>query len=72
MFGTTTKSWLYNVQGTDELPSDLDYWTGYRSPRSYYDRAADKRAAVRSMLEGGNAKAFLEASGWNPASFCGV
>ena len=67
MFGTTTRRWLYNGQGTDEWPGDLGYWTGYRIARSYYDRAADKRAAVRAMLKGGNAKAFLEASGWTPA-----
>lgn len=67
MAGTDTKRWLYNGRGTDTWPGDLGYWVGYRIAKSYYDRAPDKRAAIRAMLKGTDAQDFLKASGWRPA-----
>ena len=68
MAGTDTTRWLYNGLGTPGWPGDLGYWIGYRIAGSYYDRAPDKRAAIRAMLKGTDARAFLKASGWTPAS----
>jgi hypothetical protein len=68
MAGTDTKRWLYNGPGTDAWPADLGYWIGYRIVKSYYDRAPDKRAALRTMLKRTDARAFLKASGWTPAA----
>jgi hypothetical protein len=60
-------AWLYNGRGTAEAPGDLGYWVGYRIVRAYYERATDKRQAVRNILLSTDAHAFLAASGWRPA-----
>lgn len=67
MTGTDTSRWLYNGPGTPEWPGDLGYWVGYRIAKSLYDRSADKREAIRTMLKGTDAASFLKASGWTPA-----
>ena len=56
--------WVYN--GTAEKPGDLGYWVGYRIARTFYRKAADKRAALRDILQMKDAKAFLAKSGWYP------
>lgn len=56
--------WLYN--STMEKPSDLGYWVGYRIVKAYYLRAADKRAAIREILQMRDPKAFLARSTWSP------
>lgn len=61
---TDLSAWLYN--STPEKPADLGYWVGYRIVKAYYDRASDKRAALRAILAMDDAKAFLVASGWRP------
>jgi uncharacterized protein YjaZ len=58
------KDWLYN--GTPEKPGDLGYWVGYRIAKTYYQRSADKSAALREILEMTDPKAFLAKSGWYP------
>ncbi len=58
--------WLYNGRGTPERPGDLGYWVGYRIAKAYYQRAADKRAALRDIIEMSDAKTFLAKSGWTP------
>jgi Predicted Zn-dependent protease (DUF2268) len=57
--------WLYN--GSMEKAGDIGYWVGYRIVKTYYDRAQDKRAAVRDIIEMRDPKAFLANSGWHPA-----
>ena len=44
---TDLSGWLYN--STPEKPADLGYWVGYRIVKSYYQRAGDKRLALRRM-----------------------
>lgn len=58
------KDWFYNA--TAEKPGDLGYWVGYRIAKTYYQRATDKRAALRDILEMTDPKAFLAKSGWHP------
>ena len=45
-------------------PGDLGYWIGYRVAKSYYDRAPDKTAAIKAIIEMRDPAAFLAASGW--------
>ena len=45
---------------------DLGYYVGYRITKSYYDRAKDKRKAIREILERTDAERFIEESGYNP------
>jgi uncharacterized protein YjaZ len=61
---TDLSNWLFN--GTLEKPGDLGYWVGYRIVKSYYQHAADKRRAIRDILEMSAPKAFLAKSGWHP------
>ena len=56
--------WLDN--STLERPGDLGYWVGYRIVKSYYQHAADKRRALRDIIEITVPKAFLAKSGWYP------
>jgi len=58
--------WLYNGHGTPQRPGDLGYWVGYRIVKAYYQRAGDKRRALREILEITDPKAFLARSGWYP------
>jgi len=62
--GTDLSKWLDN--STLEKPGDLGYWVGYRIVKSYYQHAADKRQALRDIIEITVPKAFLAKSGWYP------
>jgi hypothetical protein len=66
MNGTDLSAWLYNDVGTPEKPGDLGYWVGYRIAKSYYLRASDKQAALRTLLAVKDPKAILQQSGWKP------
>jgi uncharacterized protein YjaZ len=61
---TDLSKWLYN--GTIDKPNDLGYWVGSRIVKAYYDRAPDKRAAIRDIIEMKDAHEFLAKSGWKP------
>lgn len=61
---TDVSAWLYN--GSREKSGDLGYWVGYRIVKSYYQRAKDKRQALREILDMKDPKALLEKSGWYP------
>jgi hypothetical protein len=61
---TDLSKWLYN--STLTKPGDLGYWVGYRIVKSYYEHAADKRRALRDIIEMKDPKAFLAKSGWYP------
>lgn len=61
---TELSKWLYN--GTLDKPGDLGYWVGYRIVKAYYQQAADKRGAIRDILEMTDSRAFLAKSGWRP------
>jgi hypothetical protein len=63
MHGHDYAGWLYDPAPANGRPADLGYWMGYRIARAYYDRAADKHAAVREMLTIEDFDAFLQASG---------
>src|SRR5574341_1026918 len=45
---------------------DIGYWVGYAIARSYYNRATDKRAAVRELLLLPDEERLLAESGYNP------
>jgi uncharacterized protein YjaZ len=61
---TDLSRWIDNGSLTE--PGDLGYWVGYRIVRSYYQHAANKRQAVRDIIEMKDPKAFLARSGWYP------
>ncbi|HEV2112469.1 MAG TPA: DUF2268 domain-containing putative Zn-dependent protease [Gammaproteobacteria bacterium] len=61
---TKMEPWMYTYEPGDGWAPDMGYWIGYRIDQAYYDRAADKTAALRAMLQVTNFKALLKASGY--------
>lgn len=64
MHSDDTNGWLYGGELKDGRPADLGYWIGYRIASAYYTRTLDKQAAIHDMLNIEDAKAFLDASGF--------
>jgi len=65
MDSSRTDGWMGQGDRTPPgVPADLGYWMGYKICKAYYDRAADKRTAVREILRFKDPKAFLDASGY--------
>ncbi len=63
------RMWMYNGMVPPDKNHgavDIGYWVGYRIAGAYYARAADKRAAVRELLELRDPEAVLRASGYAP------
>ena len=61
---TDLSGWLTN--GTPEKPDDLGYWVGYRIVKSYDQHAANRRRALREVLERTDPQALLARSSWYP------
>lgn len=57
--------WLYGGQ-PDGWPADLGYFIGYRICEAYFDRAEDKKRAVRELLQTRDAAQLLADSGYDP------
>ena len=61
------KDWLFNYGNAPAgKVSDLGYWLGRRICESYYARATDKAAAIRTMLLLKDPKQILADSGYDP------
>ena len=65
MEGTSYTGWMYG-DPPGERPADLGYFIGYRIARAYYDRAADKAAALRDILRAEDVEGMLSRSGYSP------
>jgi hypothetical protein len=61
---TDISGWLNN--STVDNPGQLGYGVGYRVVKAYYQRASDKRQALREILQMTDPKALLAKSGWYP------
>lgn len=48
---TDLSAWVYNGAGSTDRPGDLGYWAGYRVTKAYYERATDKRKALKDILQ---------------------
>jgi hypothetical protein len=58
-----TNDWMY-TKGRGGRPADLGYWIGMRIAESFYARASDKAAALRTLLELKDSAAILRESGY--------
>jgi hypothetical protein len=61
------RTWMYN--GLVPAPrnhgaTDVGYWVGYAVTKRYYERAADKRAALRELLALRDPERVLRESGY--------
>ena len=65
--GTDLSYWLHN--GAEALkrgiPADLGYYLGYKIVESYYNKAADKKQAVKDILEIKDFDDFYKRSGYS-------
>jgi hypothetical protein len=66
MFNADYSQWIYNGTTAKEM-GDLGYFMGYTICKSYYDHAADKKKAIKDIIElpysdGEKVEQFLEAS----------
>jgi hypothetical protein len=66
MNGTEMRNWLYQGDRSKDRPADLGYFMGSRICQSYYEHAADKRAAVTAILRMRDPAAFVQASRYAP------
>jgi len=62
MDGKDLSNWLFQGDRAKDRPADLGYYIGYKICESHYKQAADKKAAVRAILEIKDFKDFLKAS----------
>ncbi|HEX2188495.1 MAG TPA: hypothetical protein VHG51_06325, partial [Longimicrobiaceae bacterium] len=59
------RGWLgNNATATESWPADLGYFVGHRIAQGYYERAADKEAALRALLRLDDPDAILRESGY--------
>ncbi len=65
MNGTDESNWLYQGDKAKDKPADLGYYVGYKIAESYYNKAKDKKQAVKDILEIKDFNAFLKASGYD-------
>ncbi len=56
--------WMYGVSGKDDRPNDLGYWMGYKITEQYFKKSADKKQAIREILDIKDYKEFLQKSGY--------
>jgi hypothetical protein len=64
MDGRELGNWLFQGDRAKGRPADLGYYVGYKICESYYQHAADKKAAIKDILEISDFKTFLKASGY--------
>jgi len=59
--------WMYG-KPADGKPNDLGYFIGYRIAQAYYDKAADKKQAIRDIItaRAGKVRELLAMSGYAP------
>jgi|GEM_PF-1005628 len=60
---TDLSYWMYNQEIEEKgIPSDLGYYIGYKICEAYYNKQADKKKAVKDILEVRDYELFLKES----------
>jgi hypothetical protein len=62
MDGKDLSNWLFQGDRSKNRPADLGYYIGYKICEAYYNQAADKKEAIKDILEIKDFKEFLKAS----------
>lgn len=68
MLGADWSRWMFQGDRAKDRPADLGYYIGYRICEAFYRRAADKREAVRRILQITDPEGFLKESGYGEAN----
>lgn len=66
MHKTNFSRWLYNgnAGSSNEKPADLGYYIGFKIAEFYYNKASDKKEAVRDIIQMKDGITFLKKSGY--------
>ncbi len=65
MYLARVYNWIANGdQETKDKPADLGYYMGYEICKAYYEKASDKKQAIKDMLTIQDYRQFLEKSGY--------
>lgn len=64
LFDTDFSGWMYNAGRSGDRPADLGYYFGYKICEAFYERTADRQAAIREILNIRDAQDFLRRSGY--------
>ena len=64
MHGTDASRWLYDGERAKNRPADMGYYIGFKICEGFYNRSADKSAAIRQILAVSDADAMLKESGY--------
>ncbi|WP_210462177.1 tetratricopeptide repeat protein [Rufibacter roseolus] len=65
MYLNRSYNWIGNgSQERPDRPADLGYYMGYKICEAYYNKATDKKQAIKDILEIKDARAFFEKSGY--------
>jgi hypothetical protein len=64
MLSTDISRWLYQGDRSKDRPADLGYYVGYKICEEFYRRSADKREAMRRILNITDPGEFLGESGY--------
>jgi hypothetical protein len=64
MNGNNWTDWLYSSKDKSR-PKDLGYWMGYKITKAYYNKADDKKKAIKDILNIKDFNSFLTNSGYN-------
>jgi hypothetical protein len=62
MNGKDFSRWLYQGDKSKDRPADLGYYMGYKICEAYYQQAADKKQAIKDILEIKDFNQFLTTS----------
>lgn len=62
MYKNDLSQWLYNGSKSKDRPADLGYYIGYKICESYYHQAADKKKALRDIIEVSSYRNFYKKS----------
>jgi hypothetical protein len=66
MHGTELDQWLYEgTSAAGDRPADLGYFIGYKIVESYFEKADDKKAAVKQIVGITDIEQFLKDSGYS-------
>lgn len=64
MHDDDSSEWLYGASQRDGHPADLGYFMGFRISQAYYNRAKDKKQAIRDILLVTDVQKLLDESGY--------
>ena len=64
MSGANFTRWLYSGNRSIGRPSDLGYFMGFKICEAYYENAADKKQAVKDIIEVQDYESFFKKSGY--------